>query len=516
MSDTYTLNPSIVSPGSGNVTITYTSNNFTDGTTYTLKSFTGTTLASQSITTPTITSFNSGTGMWAMASDSNGNIYIQNTTSKTISIYNSSGTSTGSTIAGLTQSISTCASSDPNLIYWAGTGFFRIMNASAKTLTSYSSVPDLFAIGFNSSDGYVYGGRVNLLHIYKINPSNGTYTTIFTNNGTYGLPASENNMFQGITVGGDGNLYGITRTEGSIWKFTTSGTPLGLFVALPNGNGVGLVYSSVSNCFYAQFLNGAVYKVSSSGSYTTLRTGTGGTFWGSYFNPYTNTYILNNNGLIYKLTFNSTISYTFSSNLLNYRDASIKLYNGSTPFGIDIVLFILYPCFLEGSKILRFNPDTYQDEYIAVERLRPGDLVVTAESGYKSIHSIGYKTIVNPRTDPNPSNRLYKFSCKEMFEPLYITGEHCTLHREISTDKLAQITEHMGDVYITEEFYRIPAFLDDRATPYDGKDEPATIWHFALEHENVAHNYGVFANGLLVESCAIESLMDKSGMRLLE
>jgi hypothetical protein len=74
----------------------------------------------------------------------------------------------------------------------------------------------------------------------------------------------------------------------------------------------------------------------------------------------------------------------------------------------------------------------------------------------------------------------------------------------------------MSDVYITEEFYRMPAFLDDRAEEYDGPDEPATIWHFALEHENVAHNYGVFANGLLVESCAIESLLEKSGMRLVE
>jgi hypothetical protein len=74
----------------------------------------------------------------------------------------------------------------------------------------------------------------------------------------------------------------------------------------------------------------------------------------------------------------------------------------------------------------------------------------------------------------------------------------------------------MGDIYITEEYYRMPALLDDRATPYDGEDEPVTIWHFSLEHENVAHNYGVFANGLLVESCAIESLIEKSGMRLLE
>jgi hypothetical protein len=168
---------------------------------------------------------------------------------------------------------------------------------------------------------------------------------------------------------------------------------------------------------------------------------------------------------------------------------------------------------------LRFNSETYQDEYIPVEKLRKDDLILTSESGYKAIHSIGYRTLFRPKDDPNPSNRLYKFTrrtCPSIFEPLYITGEHCTLHSRISDEKLAEIKTYMGDVYITEEFYRMPAFMDDRAEPYDREDTPVTIWHFALENDNVAHNYGVYANGLLVESCAIESLMEKSGMNFIE
>jgi len=178
-----------------------------------------------------------------------------------------------------------------------------------------------------------------------------------------------------------------------------------------------------------------------------------------------------------------------------------------------------YPCFLEGSKILRYDPVSDKESYVPVETLRRGDLIVTAESGAKPIHSIGYKPIPLPKSDSNPSNRLYKFSrkyCPDVFEPLYITGEHCTLHHQVSQDLLSKIAEHMGDVYVTENHYRVPAQMDDRAEPYDGEDEPVTIWHFALENENVAHNYGVWANGLLVESCAIESLLEKSGMRLLE
>lgn len=249
-SDTYTVSPSTILPGQGNVTVTYKSANFTNGTTYTLKTLSGTTLASQSITTVTSSSFSGGTSMWAMASDSSGNVYIQSVTSKTVTIYNSGGTII-TTIAQSVQFITTCSSADPNLIYWAGSGYFSVLNVSTRTFTNYSSAPDLFGIGYNLSDGYVYGCRVNSLTLYKINPNDGTYTTIFTNSG-FPIPGN-NGFFEGVTVGGDGNLYCITRNLGSIWKITTSGTSLGLFVALPTDQGVGLVYSSAGDCFMLKY-----------------------------------------------------------------------------------------------------------------------------------------------------------------------------------------------------------------------------------------------------------------------
>ena len=177
---------------------------------------------------------------------------------------------------------------------------------------------------------------------------------------------------------------------------------------------------------------------------------------------------------------------------------------------------MIYPCFRQGSKILSVNPASYQEEYVPVETLKPGDLIKTSESGYKELHSIGYRTISLPKSDSNPSNRLYKFSQDAVFEPLYITGEHCTLHRDLPKEKLDEVEKHMERIHVTENHYRVPAMLDDRAEEYDLEDEPTTIWHFALDHEDVTFNYGVYANGLLVESCAIESLKEKSGMQLLE
>jgi hypothetical protein len=214
--------------------------------------------------------------------------------------------------------------------------------------------------------------------------------------------------------------------------------------------------------------------------------------------------------------FSNVYIFSAGSPTLTIKDETTITYTVTT-FQVTVLEYV-YPCFLQGTRILTFNPETYQEEYVPVEKLKKGDIIPTAESGYKSIHSIGYKTIMNPKSDTNVSNRLYKFDkskCPEVFEPLYITGEHCTLHRSLSKEKQIEIANHMGDVYITEEFYRMPAHMDDRAEPYDKEDRAETIWHFALEHENVTHNYGVYANGLLVESCAIESLLEKSGMKLV-
>ena len=525
MSDTYTVNPVNVFPGtSTNITVNYESPNLVVGTTYTLKANTGITLGTNTYNTVVKSTFSGpNTGEWAIAADSSGTVYIQSGSTKVIKIYSSAGVLSGTTITGPVQYIITCSSPDPNLIYWGGNGYFSVLNASAKTLTHRTySPPNLCAIGYNNFDNFVYGAIGQAFRLFKINPIDGSYTTIFTDNGTYGLPTANQNYFRSIAVGNDGILYCIAVNDGTIWKFNTSGTLIGLFTTLTGityGSAVGLSYSSSANCFYAQTTEGKIFKVSTSGSVTLLTTSPAGIYWESYFNPYTNAFYLHNNGsVITTVTFATGINYTFSSNLLTNNDQTAQLYNGAVQFGIPITIFT-YPCFKQGAKILRYDPVSDKESYVPVETLRRGDLIVTAESGAKPIHSIGYKPIPLPKSDSNPSNRLYKFSrkyCPDVFEPLYITGEHCTLHHQVSQDLLSKIAEHMGDVYVTENHYRVPAQMDDRAEPYDGEDEPVTIWHFALENENVAHNYGVWANGLLVESCAIESLLEKSGMRLLE
>jgi hypothetical protein len=173
-----------------------------------------------------------------------------------------------------------------------------------------------------------------------------------------------------------------------------------------------------------------------------------------------------------------------------------------------------YPCFLEGTKILRMNAETDTEEYVPVETLRRGDLIKTAHSGYKAVQLIGHKTIQNS-PDSDIKNRLFLFKKSDpMTEDVCVTGEHCTLHKSLDSEKFALVRNYMGDVYITEDYYRVPAHLDERSIPYETEGE-ATIWHFALEHENEYWNYGVFANGLLVESCSVIKMAEFSNMTIL-
>jgi len=181
----------------------------------------------------------------------------------------------------------------------------------------------------------------------------------------------------------------------------------------------------------------------------------------------------------------------------------------SSPFSI--------PCFLQGTKILRFNISDCKDEYVPVETLRQGDLIKTSQSGYRAIYCIGHRTIYNPPLSVDTANRIYCYKrgpkCPELSEDLYVTGNHCALLYDVPDETLEKVREYMGKIYVTEGDYRVPACLDDRAVPLDEEGE-MTIWHFALENDCIYSNYGVYANGLLVESSSIRYMREFSGMDL--
>jgi hypothetical protein len=174
-----------------------------------------------------------------------------------------------------------------------------------------------------------------------------------------------------------------------------------------------------------------------------------------------------------------------------------------------------YPCFLEGTKILCFENN--EDVYREIESLRKGDLVKTIYNGYMPIHMIGTTSIYNPGNDYRVTNRLYKCSREKyptLFEDLYITGCHSILVPRMTQDQWDNTKAVNGTIYVTDNHFRLIACADEKAEPFN-KEGFMNIYHIALEHQDILMNYGIYANGLLVESCSERNLRYLSNMRIL-
>jgi hypothetical protein len=144
-------------------------------------------------------------------------------------------------------------------------------------------------------------------------------------------------------------------------------------------------------------------------------------------------------------------------------------------------------CFKEGTKILT------NMGYVNIERLKLGNLLKTIH-GYKPIYAIGKKIINHIAVPKRIENQLYKCSSLRypVFEDLILTGSHSILVDKKCEGVLVSTTENK---------YRLPAYLDSNSIVYEHSGK-YTIYHVALENESEYTNYGIYANGLLVESCS--------------
>lgn len=179
-------------------------------------------------------------------------------------------------------------------------------------------------------------------------------------------------------------------------------------------------------------------------------------------------------------------------------------------------VYFSIPCFLRGSRILCAVGN--KEEYIPVENLKPGSWVKTSRDGFQKIQLIGKSTIHNSGNNERFESRLYKLSKKlypELCDDLYLTGCHSLLVDSLNSEQIEKTREKLGKVFITDRKYRLMACLDNRAEPWQN-DGVFEIWHFALESDDEERNFGVYANGgLLVETCSIRFLKNKSNMNFV-
>jgi hypothetical protein len=359
--------------------------------------------------------------------------------------------------------------------------------------------------------------KINLQTNEKTTIIRGTQSTFEGENGSYG------NGLTSIAFDSNDNMF-IGTQGGYLTKWNKSGTRLmaPIQIASVQGYYEALFFScdKVTNTLYARGTSGTyVYAINTTTLATSLFANTPLDYSQQrptidpkdrrlYFGGYR--FDLNPNPTI---TFNSAL--TITANTFQIFDAS------GFQLGTQFTINGDYPCFLQGSKILRLDPETDEEEYVVVERLRRGDLIRTATCGYKAVAYIGRGTLKRPADDPDRKNRLYRFrDSHKRHPPLFITGEHCLLYKEkdISPEKRREVRDYMGDDYITEIYHRVPACLDSNGTPYvnpSDSEGPVTIWHFALEHNNLYNNYAVYANGILVETCSIDFLTNRTSMELI-
>ena len=201
---------------------------------------------------------------------------------------------------------------------------------------------------------------------------------------------------------------------------------------------------------------------------------------------------------------NYSVYFSFSNVAGNYTTQLLNV--STTSNGI---------CFKTGSKILCLKDNN--EQYVPVEQLRRGDLVRTLSGEYIKINLIGRSTINNPDNSDRGPNRLFilrQANYPELNEDLIITGCHSRLVDRLTERQKKRHLQLMSNLYITTGKFRLMAFIDENAEPYrdPGVHE---IWHFALDNENEVCNYGVYANGLLVETASIKNMGKIVGINLL-
>ena len=173
-----------------------------------------------------------------------------------------------------------------------------------------------------------------------------------------------------------------------------------------------------------------------------------------------------------------------------------------------------YPCFLKGTMI-----ETMKG-MIPVEELRPNIFVKTYEHSYVPIKLIGKRTITHDSKKERNKEQL--FVCKKELYPgatedLVITGCHSLLVKRdfLEKDEEQRIIDANGGIYLTDKLVRLPAVADLQTIIYP-EDGDYEIYHFALDHTDDRMNYGIYANGILAETCSIRYISEHSGMKLLE
>ena len=416
----------------------------------------------------------------------------------------------------------------------------KVDSTGNRTSFYSSSTIQNSQLAFDSTNTYLYGVDSFTGDIYKYDMSG---------NQTLVLASANIKTNASFAIDPSGNLYYISSAseyiiiklntslvESTFSDLTSSGIPAIVTGETDNGN----IWVGSSYLYYGYLINDGLYSIvkmnlsggiiNSSFISNSVATGTISRIIENNSGIYvlTQTY---NGGQIdrYDISTGNPITVPYVNPIINYYLIQDMCCNNSGDFFMDYedgsqVGWIIRTnsgggggalCFKEGSKILCLQGT--EEEYLEIQNIRKNMLVKTGQNGYKRVDKIGTTVLYNDHSNKNCLDNLY--ICKredypELTEDLIITGAHSILVDTMTEKQKETSMRIFGDVYVTENKYRLAACIDSRAKPYDMK-EKVNIWHLSLEHPNKLMNYGIYANGLLVESASKRMMGEISGMKLV-
>ena len=184
--------------------------------------------------------------------------------------------------------------------------------------------------------------------------------------------------------------------------------------------------------------------------------------------------------------------------------AADKLYNiESLGFQYGNVTFAI--CFRKGTSILCLVDG--EEKQVPIQKIKKGDLVKTYNHGYKKVEDTEYTY----SSMCNKLSSLYKLpmgTYSGQTDDLYITGGHSLLVDKLSEnerDNMSRISWKPHLFKIADK-HKLLAMYNPKMERITDRDK---VYHIVLEQIDERANYsayGVYANGVLAESCSRRAL----------
>ena len=214
--------------------------------------------------------------------------------------------------------------------------------------------------------------------------------------------------------------------------------------------------------------------------------------------------VTNDGGTIFSLTsgdiFNSLYSFT---GLLDFEFPNIGLIlmdgifygtTGSTIFKFTLSII----CFDESTQILSLING--KEIYVPISELTRKNYIKVYKYGYLKIQNIGYNTMINNHDNwQNCMYKLKKTSCNYLTDDLIVTGGHSVCVDSLTqTQLMLQSKWWINGISQIEDKYRLLSVFDDR---FEKITERKKFKYYHLTIEGEKERYGIYANGILSESC---------------